>query len=133
MVLVDEPAVHGLGKLGSPQCVDWITGCGSGLAKGMNPFCQIVIILAVPLPFEMFVEGFVWFSLAELLANPQAANGRVSFASNSFQATDPTLARVVAAMLAGKTGDLGKNCAVVLSGRNVDMAAFTEVVTALQP
>ncbi|MDH3739988.1 MAG: hypothetical protein OER56_00185 [Hyphomicrobiales bacterium] len=100
MVLVDEAAVHALGKLGSPQSVNRITGCGPGLAKRMYPFCQVVIILAVALPFEMFVKRFVWFSFAQLLAYPQAANGWVSFARNSFQATDPALARVVAAMLA---------------------------------
>jgi hypothetical protein len=57
-------------------------------------------ILAVPLPFELLVEGFVSAALRQRFANAQPAAGWMSFALRLAQTTDPPAGWTVGAVLA---------------------------------
>ena len=74
-----------------------------------------------------YVDDFVLLSEAEI------ARGMAQLYWQERLVVEGSGAVGVAAILAGKAGDLGKHAVVVLSGRNVDMTVFSKVVSDYAP
>ncbi len=70
------------------------------LVEGVHPAGQVVEVLAVAVPFEALVERLAFAALGQLLADAQAAAGRVLFALRVREAAQPAGARVVGAVAA---------------------------------
>jgi len=61
----------------------------------MHPFCQVVVVLPIPVPFEPLIERFARHAFVQFFPNPEAPNGRMQFALLLMQAADPAFPRVV--------------------------------------
>jgi len=57
-------------------------------------------VLPVPIPLELVVEWLAWAALGELLADPQAAAGRVRLGLPGEKAAQPPALRIVGPALA---------------------------------
>jgi hypothetical protein len=65
-----------------------------------------MIVLAVPVPFEIFVKRLTGSTFLQLLAYPQAPSGRMFLSLFLIEAADPAGPRVVSAVAAECVVDL---------------------------
>ena len=56
-----------------PNITDRIAGDPGYTIKGLHPFCQVMIILPIAIPFEVFIKGTSRFSFIHFFADPQPA------------------------------------------------------------
>ncbi|MEE8156369.1 MAG: hypothetical protein V3T53_15550 [Phycisphaerales bacterium] len=68
------------------------------LIECVNPFRQIMKVLAVTVPFEAFIDHVIRRSFGERLADPQAADRWVLPSRVLVEAADPAFADIVASM-----------------------------------
>jgi hypothetical protein len=65
----------------------------------MHPLCEVVKVLAVLLPFQLFIKRFARLSFAHSLADPEAAGRGVPPALSLVEPADPAFARIVFTVL----------------------------------
>jgi hypothetical protein len=72
----------------------------------MHPFREIMIVLPIPVPFQIFVKRDGGPTLLQLFAYPQSPSGRVLPSLFLIEAADPAGPRVVSAVAAEDVVDL---------------------------
>jgi hypothetical protein len=90
-----ECPVRRLGELTGPRREPRVARATRDLIERVHPLRQIVEVLPVALPLEALVERLVRRTLRELLADPQAAAGRVKLAFVVGETADPAAAAIV--------------------------------------
>jgi hypothetical protein len=86
------------GQLYRPSVVSEISSDGRDTVEGMHPLRQIMIVLAVPIPFQSFAKRIAGPPFLQLLAYPQPSFGGMKPAVFLIEAADPTGSVVVVAM-----------------------------------
>src|SRR5207244_13350210 len=64
----------------------------------MDHLCQIMEVLAVPIPFESLICRFTGRTFLERLADPQPARRRTAAPSLVIKSTDPAAAHIIIAI-----------------------------------
>ncbi len=96
----DEGAVGRLHQLDRPDDAARLRKRAAGLGQRMGPFGEIVVILALALPFEIGIEGRIGRALGQGLADPEPAQGGMGAGLLARKAAQPPLAGIVGAVLA---------------------------------
>jgi hypothetical protein len=103
---VAEGSGRGGGQLSRPRVQARIPRRPARLVEGVHPLCQVVEVLAVPVPLQALVERLLRSALGQRLADAQAAAGRVPLGLVASKPTDPPGARVVVPVSAEHAMDL---------------------------
>ena len=101
MRLIAEAPEGDLGKLAGLEVEAGIAGEARDLIEGVHPARQIMEVLPVTVPFQTVVEGLAGSAFGKLLADAQAACGRM----RRRGAVEPAAAGIILAMPAQRLMD----------------------------
>jgi hypothetical protein len=87
-----------MSQLNCPAHIIVVASHKAGLAERMHPLGQIMEVLAIPIPFQPFIQRFIGVAFLKRFADPQAARCRMMAPSLFIKSADPSAAAVVLAI-----------------------------------
>ena len=87
-----------LGKFQGPLVVNTLARNVTGTVECVHPFCQIMKVLTILIPFQSIVSNFAGLAFIQLFANPQASLGRMQTCLFIIKATEPATLPTVGAV-----------------------------------
>ena len=90
--------VRRLRQLYRPSDIGRISGDPAHTVERVHPLREVVVVLAVLVPFQTLIGRLVGLTFVQLFSDPQAPSGRVQLTLLLIQAADPAASWIIVAV-----------------------------------